>query len=71
MVTRGKPGTWVQCTHCGEIYHIDVRVSIDKLHVECYCPKCREHTRAINCGNNKDDVYALYDPILDERYYKY
>ena len=71
MATREKQGTWVQCTHCGEVYHISMKVPIDKLYVECYCPKCRADTKAINCGDNENDISVFYDPYLDERYYKY
>ena len=68
MVTAGNQGTWVQCTHCGHIYHIDDKVPIDKLYVASGCPRC-ENFKALNCGENREDVYLYYDPVLDKRFY--
>ena len=63
-----KQGTWIQCQKCGHIYCIEARVSTDKLYVLSECPKCGHH-KGLNCGDNKDDLYLYYNPVLDERYY--
>lgn len=70
MVTGKGKGCWVQCTTCGEIYHIEDTVPIDKLYVATICPKC-DNYRAINCGDKEEDVAIYYDPFLDERFYQY
>lgn len=63
-------GTWIQCTSCGKIYFIEEAVPIDKLYVTSICSRCGHH-KGLNCGDKKEDVYLYYDPVLDERYYKY
>lgn len=68
MGTVKKKGCWLQCTHCGRIYHTEENVPSDKLYVNSYCAKCG-HTRALNCGEDKSEIYHYYDPVLDERYY--
>lgn len=70
MVTSKGKGCWVQCTQCGKIYHIEASVPIDKLYVTAVCPKC-DNYKAINCGDKEEDVYAYYNPCLDERFYQY
>ena len=67
--TRGQ-GTWVQCTLCGKIHHIEDVVPIDKLYVTAICPKCDNH-RAINCGYKEEDIVLYADSFLDERYFRY
>lgn len=65
-----EQGCWIQCQHCGNIYHIDRNVPIDKLYVTSVCPRCGE-TKGLNCGNNKDDVYLFENINIDPRYYEY
>ena len=62
--------TYLQCTNCGEIYQIDRKISMEKIYVNSYCPYCN-HTRALNCGQDKADLYIYSDPVLDKRYYNY
>ena len=71
MNARARPGTWVQCTHCGKIHHINIAVPIDELYVDYDCPRCGEYTKGLNCGSDKEDIVIYADPFLDERYYKY
>ena len=70
MITDKGKGCWVQCTSCGEIYHIKERIPIDKVYIDCYCPKC-EGRRALNCGDKEEDIYIYCDHTLDERYFQY
>lgn len=63
-----KPKTWVQCTGCGKIYQIPQRVSTDRLYVMTNCSRCGV-TKALNLGDNKDDIYYFYDINLDNRCY--
>ena len=70
MVTDKEKGCWVQCTSCGLIYHIKANIPIDRVYIECHCPKCDSH-RALNCGDKEEDIYVYYDPTLDARQYRY
>ena len=69
-MTKEK-GTYIQCQHCGAIYHIDRTVPIDKMYVASTCPECNEYGKGLNCGSNKDDLYELMDINSDPRYYEY
>ena len=70
MDLRKKDGTWIQCTSCGSIYHIDADVPIDKLYVASECQRCGHH-QGLNCGSDRDDIYYFADSNLDGRYYRY
>ncbi len=70
MSAGKEKGCWVQCCQCGNIYHIQEPVPIDRLYVTSECTRCGNE-RGLNCGNNKDDIYIYYDQVLDERFYKY
>ena len=70
MGSRDK-GCWIQCTNCGAIYWIEEEVSIDKLYVASYCPKCGEYGNGLNCGDKEEDIIIYADPVLDKRYYQY
>ena len=71
MSTEKKQGTWVQCQHCGYVYHIKEKVPIERLYVVSDCPGCGEYTKGLNCGSEKEDIYELMDISMDPRYYKY
>ena len=60
--------TYLQCCHCGEIYTVERKMSIEKLYINSYCPNC-EHEKAINLGSDPNDIYLFYDVTLDERYF--
>lgn len=70
MVAARNEQIWVQCTSCGEIYCIEETVPNDKLYVTSICPRC-DNDRAINCGDNQDDIILYCDPHLDARYFQY
>lgn len=70
MCTSKEKGCWIQCTMCGEIYHIKEPVPIDQLYVTSECARCG-HDKGLNCENNRDEIYRYYDPVMDERYYQY
>lgn len=55
---------------CGEIYHTKEPVPTDQLYVASECARCG-HDKGLNCGNNRDEIYRYYDPVMDERYYQY
>ena len=62
--------TFVQCQNCGNIFLVDQEVSIDDFIVNAQCQKCG-NKKAINCGNNREDVWLYANVNVDERYYIY
>lgn len=42
----------------------------DDIYADLYCDKCK-CSKALYLGDNKDDLYMLYDVTLDERYFYY
>ena len=60
--------TWVQCRNCGHVYEIDRQVSIEELFVTAFCPSCN-HNKALNCGDNKYDIYLYADRNLIKDYF--
>lgn len=70
MNATKKHGCWIQCQHCGEIYHIDENIPIDKMYVTQPCPKC-DARHGLNCGSELDDLYLYANVNVDSRYYKY
>ena len=66
---------WVQCKECGELHKVknrDTFISDDDLYTEpIWCTRCRDGTKHLLIGENKEDVYQYGNIFLDERYYKY
>jgi hypothetical protein len=60
--------TYVQCQKCGEIYCVDKKVSVEKLYITSFCPRCNCSV-GLNCGQSKDDVYKFMDINIDPRYF--
>lgn len=67
--------SWVQCSACGHLHKVkskNASISNDDLYTNpVWCPKCRDGTKHLLIGDNKEDVYWLGDNLLDERYYIY
>lgn len=70
MYIAGEQGTYIQCTHCGEIYYTKETVPVDKVYVTSYCARCG-HSRGLNCGQKEEEIAYFYDPVLDKRFYEY
>ena len=68
-----REGVWVQCTECGELHKVkskDASISDDDLYTEpIFCPRCRDGTKHLWCGEDETDVYIYYNANLDSRYY--
>lgn len=66
---------WVQCTNCGALHRVkvqDASISDDDLYTKpIYCTHCRDGTKHLLIGENREDVYWLGDNTLDERFYNY
>lgn len=62
-----------QCNCCGHIHKVDDKYKPrgDDVYEDLWCPKCHGYTRQLHCGNDMDEIYALYDVNIDENYYKY
>ena len=60
-----------QCSCCGNIHKVSskYRPEEDEIYVPLWCPKCRETTKQLYCGDDEDKLYELYDVNLDPRYY--
>lgn len=70
MEPREHKGSFVQCQYCGNIYYTEQEIQIDQLMVNIVCPKCG-YSRALNCGENKEDIYLYMNESIDPRYYLY
>lgn len=66
---------YVQCQVCGKLHQIEKRcasVSEDELYIYgLYCSRCRDGTKHLLIGENKEDVYVYGNGLLDERYFIY
>lgn len=61
---------WVQCQCCGETHQTKVHnVSEDDLYITTRCPCCRDETKHLWCGENREDVYMYYNANLDPKYF--
>lgn len=72
MNTLGHETRDYQCSNCGEIHSVDIKKVFDlddNLYYGTYCPKCRGVKKHLDLGVDKSERYALYDAVLDERYY--
>lgn len=64
----GEEG-WIQCQRCGHLHKAKVQLSEDNLYIYEYCHRCRDETKSLWCGENREDVYMYYNANLDLRYY--
>lgn len=66
---------WVQCAQCGYLHKVksrDASISDDDLYTKpIFCTRCRDGTKHLLIGENKEDVYLLGDSSLDGRYFIY
>ena len=67
---ESKDRTYLQCTNCGRIYSVEKEIELSKIYINSYCPHC-EHERALNLGDDENDIYELYDNTLDSRFFIY
>ena len=67
---ESKDRTFLQCTRCGKVYSVENKIDIESLYIESYCRRCG-NGKALNLGDNANDIYIYYDNSLDKRYYIY
>lgn len=61
---------WMQCQQCGTLHQVKTKdTSEDDLYIEEYCPKCRDGTKHLWCGEQKEDIYIYYNVNADPRFY--
>jgi rubredoxin len=60
-----------QCQTCGYIHKNQAPHNIEELYTSMICPRCRGETLHLWVGNSPDDLYMLYNPVADSRFYKY
>lgn len=61
---------WVQCQVCGHLHKVNMKdTSEDDLYIEEHCPRCRDETKHLWCGEDETDIYIYYNTNLDPRYY--
>lgn len=65
-----KVRSLIQCTTCGRVHDSRSEYPIEELYVEDYCPDCGSYI-GLNLGDNKENLYELYDANLDERFFIY
>lgn len=67
----GEEG-WVQCQCqvCGELHKTKIHnMSEDDLFIKEYCPRCRDETKHLWCGEDETEIYFYYNLNVDPRYY--
>lgn len=63
---------WAQCQVCGHLHKVKMRdISEDDLYIQEHCPKCRDDTNHLWCGENREDVYIYYNLNVDPNFYNY
>ena len=64
--------SWGQCQICGYLHKVKTKdISDDDLYIEECCPRCRDETKHLWIGQNKEDIYLYGNTFLDERYFIY
>ena len=68
-----KEEGWVQCARCGHLHKATIHnLSDEDLYIESvHCGRCRDETKHLWIGPNKEDIYLYGDITLDERYFIY
>ena len=64
-----KEKGWTQCQTCGCLHQAELEyASEDDLYIQAHCPKCRDETKHLWCGE-QEDIYMNYNLNLDPRFY--
>ena len=60
-----------QCGCCGNIYKVNNKYKPrgDDIYETLWCPKCKEYTQQLYCGDDINSLYELYDLNKDLNYY--
>lgn len=64
---------YVQCQTCGHLHKVESKkasLADDDLYTKpLFCPRCRNDTKHLWCGENLADIYFYYNANLDSRMY--
>lgn len=55
--------------NCGKMHKHRVQCRDDDLYIKVKCKTCGKTINHLRCGDDPLDIYKLYDPVMDERYY--
>lgn len=66
---NGMDREYVQCQECGCVHQVDIQFKTEELFVRLWCPKCRDGTTHLLCGDKEEDLYATYNLNIDPKYY--
>jgi hypothetical protein len=72
MDTLGHETRNYQCIKCGEIHSVEINKVYnldDDIYYATYCPCCKEVVKHLDVGIDKNEIYELYDVVLDSKYY--
>ena len=61
-----------QCTKCGKVHRVKINKVWDLddgIYYATYCSACRGVEKHLDVGEDELDMYELYDPVMDRRYY--
>lgn len=61
--------SFYQCQVCGYTHKEKYISSDDELYIEIQCPRCRDVTKHIDCGETEIDIYKNYNCNLDNRFF--
>lgn len=61
----------LQCRNCGTIYKANTYISTDLLYCNNICNQCKKMTNNLVLSSDPEDIYLLYDPVDDPRFYEY
>ena len=63
---------WFQCQSCGSLHQLEVQFNIEEdLYVQVRCEHCKKMTDHLWVGDDKSELYSMYNVNVDPRYYKY
>lgn len=67
-----KQRHYFQCQKCGCVHYIETEYNIDgEMYEQLMCMECGEVSSHLWVGNDPNDLYDLYNPNLDERFFIY
>lgn len=67
-VGNNEKKTYVQCTRCGNIHHVNEYIPFEKNYIYLYCQECDNDYKHINLGDDESDIYLYADINIDKRY---
>lgn len=62
---------YFHCQQCGKMHQISdkYKPKEDNIYVELWCDKCKEYVQMLDCGDDINAIYEVYNLNVDPRYY--